>query len=139
LQPSFNVGTIGHVDHGKTTLTAAITKTLADSKRAKYVAFDDIDRAPEERKRGITINIAHVNYESETRSYAHTDCPGHRDFVKNMICGAAQMDAAILVLAANDGVMPQTTEHLMLARQVPTVTRATVTCRRLACVTLSST
>lgn len=114
----FNVGTIGHIDHGKTTLTAAITKVLSTKGRAKFVKFDDIDKAPEERKRGITINIAHVAYESNSRHYAHTDCPGHRDYIKNMISGTTQMDAAILVLAANDGTMPQTREHLYLAKQI---------------------
>jgi elongation factor Tu len=113
-----NVGTIGHVDHGKTTLTAAITKTLASKGLAEYQAFDQIDKAPEERERGITISTAHVEYESETRHYAHVDCPGHADYVKNMITGAAQMDGAILVVSAADGPMPQTREHILLARQV---------------------
>ncbi len=117
-KPHVNVGTIGHVDHGKTTLTAAITKILAAQKRAQYVAYDQIDKAPEERERGLTINIAHVEYETEHRHYAHVDCPGHADYVKNMITGAAQMDGAILVVAANDGPMPQTREHILLARQV---------------------
>ncbi|VDP22268.1 unnamed protein product [Soboliphyme baturini] len=113
----FNVGTIGHIDHGKTTLTSAITRVLAKSGGSKYVPFEDIDKAPEERARGITISIAHIGYESSMRHYAHTDCPGHRDFIKNMICGASQMDAAILVMDASEGVMPQTREHLMLAKQ----------------------
>lgn len=114
-----NVGTIGHVDHGKTTLTAAITKVLStDSGNCKYVSYDEIDKAPEEKARGITINIAHVGYSTKKRRYAHTDCPGHSDFVKNMISGASQMDGAILVVAATDGTMPQTREHLLLAKQV---------------------
>jgi len=113
-----NVGTIGHVDHGKTTLTAAITKTLASKGLAEFQAFDMIDKAPEERERGITISTAHVEYESEARHYAHVDCPGHADYVKNMITGAAQMDGAILVVSAADGPMPQTREHILLARQV---------------------
>ncbi|MBW2397408.1 MAG: elongation factor Tu [Deltaproteobacteria bacterium] len=113
-----NVGTIGHVDHGKTTLTAAITKTLASKGLAEFQAFDQIDKAPEERERGITISTAHVEYESENRHYAHVDCPGHADYVKNMITGAAQMDGAILVVSAADGPMPQTREHILLARQV---------------------
>ena len=113
-----NVGTIGHVDHGKTTLTAAITKTLAGKGLAKFQAFDQIDKAPEERERGITIATAHVEYSSETRHYAHVDCPGHADYVKNMITGAAQMDGAVLVVSAADGPMPQTREHILLARQV---------------------
>ena len=113
-----NVGTIGHVDHGKTTLTAAITKTLAAKGLAEFQAFDQIDKAPEERERGITISTAHVEYQSETRHYAHVDCPGHADYVKNMITGAAQMDGAILVVSAADGPMPQTREHILLARQV---------------------
>jgi elongation factor Tu len=113
-----NVGTIGHIDHGKTTLTAAITKTLALKGRAEFRAFDSIDNAPEERERGITIAIAHVEYETDARHYAHVDCPGHRDYIKNMITGAAQMDGAILVVAAPDGPMPQTREHVLLARQV---------------------
>jgi elongation factor Tu len=117
-KPHVNVGTIGHVDHGKTTLTAAITKVLALRHLAKYRAFDSIDNAPEERERGVTINIAHVEYETEKRHYAHIDCPGHRDYIKNMITGAAQMDGAILVVAADDGPMPQTREHILLARQV---------------------
>ena len=117
-KPHINVGTIGHVDHGKTTLTAAITKTLATEGKAKYVAYDQIDNAPEERERGITIAIRHVEYETETRHYAHVDCPGHADYIKNMITGAAQMDGAILVVSAADGPMPQTREHILLARQV---------------------
>lgn len=117
-KPHVNVGTIGHVDHGKTTLTAAITKVLSKEGKAEFKAFDQIDKAPEERERGITISTAHVEYESEKRHYAHVDCPGHADYVKNMITGAAQMDGAILVVAATDGPMPQTREHLLLARQV---------------------
>jgi elongation factor Tu len=117
-KPHVNVGTIGHVDHGKTTLTAAITKVLARTGKAKYVAYDQIDKAPEERARGITIATAHVEYETEARHYAHVDCPGHADYVKNMITGAAQMDGAILVVSAADGPMPQTREHVLLARQV---------------------
>ena len=117
-KPHVNVGTIGHVDHGKTTLTAAITKVLAKSGLAQNVAFDQIDKAPEERERGITIATAHVEYETEARHYAHVDCPGHADYVKNMITGAAQMDGAILVVSAADGPMPQTREHILLARQV---------------------
>jgi elongation factor Tu len=117
-KPHLNVGTIGHVDHGKTTLTAAITKVLALRNLAKFRAFDTIDNAPEERERGVTINIAHVEYETDKRHYAHIDCPGHRDYIKNMITGAAQMDGAILVVAADDGPMPQTREHILLARQV---------------------
>ena len=117
-KPHVNVGTIGHVDHGKTSLTAAITKVLALKGEAEYRAFDSIDNAPEERARGITIAIAHVEYETATRHYAHVDCPGHADYVKNMITGAAQMDGAILVVAATDGPMPQTREHILLARQV---------------------
>src|SRR5213596_3653781 len=117
-KPHVNVGTIGHVDHGKTTLTAAITKVLAMRGAAKFKSFDQIDNAPEERARGITIAIAHVEYETAARHYAHVDCPGHADYIKNMITGAAQMDGAILVVAANDGPMPQTREHLLLARQV---------------------
>ena len=117
-KPHVNIGTIGHVDHGKTTLTAAITKTLALKGQAKYEAYDMIDKAPEERERGITINTAHVEYETDKRHYAHVDCPGHADYVKNMITGAAQMDGAILVVAASDGPMAQTREHLLLARQV---------------------
>ncbi len=117
-KPHVNIGTIGHVDHGKTTLTAAITKYLAFSGKAKYEAYDSIDKAPEEKARGITINTAHVEYETEKRHYAHVDCPGHADYIKNMITGAAQMDGAILVIAASDGPMAQTKEHLLLARQV---------------------
>ena len=117
-KPHVNVGTIGHVDHGKTTLTAAITKVLARTGKAKFVAYDQIDKAPEERARGITIATAHVEYETEARHYAHVDCPGHADYVKNMITGAAQMDGAILVVSAADGPMPQTREHVLLARQV---------------------
>jgi elongation factor Tu len=113
-----NVGTIGHIDHGKTTLTAAITKVQAAKGLAEFTAFDKIDKAPEEKQRGITISIAHVEYETEKRHYAHVDCPGHHDYIKNMITGAAQMDGAILVVAANDGAMPQTREHIILARQV---------------------
>jgi elongation factor Tu len=117
-KPHVNVGTIGHIDHGKTTLTAAITKTLGMRGQAEFRSFDSIDNAPEERERGITIAIAHVEYETENRHYAHVDCPGHRDYIKNMITGAAQMDGAILVVAAPDGPMPQTREHVLLARQV---------------------
>ncbi|MBD3853198.1 MAG: elongation factor Tu [Acidobacteria bacterium] len=117
-KPHVNIGTIGHVDHGKTTLTAAITKTLASKGLADYMPFDSIDKAPEEKARGITINTAHVEYESENRHYAHVDCPGHADYVKNMITGAAQMDGAVLVVSAADGPMPQTREHILLARQV---------------------
>ena len=117
-KPHVNIGTMGHVDHGKTTLTAAITKVLADRGGGAYVPFERIDRAPEEARRGITINIAHVEYETATRHYAHVDMPGHADYVKNMITGAAQLDGAILVVSAQDGVMPQTTEHVLLARQV---------------------
>lgn len=117
-KPHVNVGTIGHVDHGKTTLTAAITRVLADEGKAKAVAFDEIDKAPEEKKRGITIATAHVEYETAKRHYAHVDCPGHADYVKNMITGAAQMDGGILVVSAPDGPMPQTKEHILLARQV---------------------
>ncbi len=117
-KPHCNIGTIGHVDHGKTTLTAAITKVLADAGGAKFVAYDQIDKAPEEKERGITISTAHVEYETAKRHYAHVDCPGHADYVKNMITGAAQMDGAILVVNAADGPMPQTREHILLARQV---------------------
>ena len=117
-KPHVNIGTIGHVDHGKTTLTAAITKVMADQGLADFTAFDNIDKAPEERERGITIATAHVEYETEGRHYAHVDCPGHADYVKNMITGAAQMDGAILVVSAADGPMPQTREHILLARQV---------------------
>ena len=117
-KPHVNIGTIGHVDHGKTTLTAAITKTLALEGLAEKKDYNNIDSAPEERERGITINTAHVEYETKNRHYAHVDCPGHADYVKNMITGAAQMDGAILVVAASDGPMAQTREHLLLARQV---------------------
>src|SRR4249919_2371155 len=117
-KPHLNIGTIGHVDHGKTTLTAAITKVLAKKNFAKFLAYDQIDKAPEERERGITIAIAHVEYETDKRHYAHVDCPGHADYIKNMITGAAQMDGAILVVSAPDGPMPQTREHILLARQV---------------------
>ena len=117
-KPHVNIGTIGHVDHGKTTLTAAITKTLAAKGLSDYTPFDAIDKAPEEKARGITINTAHVEYQSEARHYAHVDCPGHADYVKNMITGAAQMDGAVLVVSAADGPMPQTREHILLARQV---------------------
>jgi len=117
-KPHLNVGTIGHVDHGKTTLTAAITKALEKKKLAKFTAYDQIDKAPEERERGITIAIAHVEYQTEKRHYAHVDCPGHADYIKNMITGAAQMDGAVLVVSAPDGPMPQTREHILLARQV---------------------
>ena len=117
-KPHLNIGTIGHVDHGKTTLTAAITKVLAQKGGATFKAYDEIDAAPEEKARGITINTAHIEYETANRHYAHVDCPGHADYVKNMITGAAQMDGAILVVAATDGVMPQTREHILLARQV---------------------
>src|SRR5216110_665221 len=117
-KPHVNVGTIGHIDHGKTTLTAAITKVLAAAKLAKYTPFDQIDKAPEERERGITIAIAHIEYETAKRHYAHVDCPGHADYIKNMITGAAQMDGAILVVSAPDGPMPQTREHILLGRQV---------------------
>ena len=117
-KPHLNIGTMGHVDHGKTTLTAAITKVLAERGMASYVPSDRIDRAPEETARGITINIAHVEYETATRHYAHVDMPGHAGYVKNMITGAAQVDGAILVVSAHDGVMPQTREHVLLARQI---------------------
>jgi len=117
-KPHVNIGTIGHVDHGKTTLTAAITKVLSQSGGAKFMAYDQIDKAPEEKARGITINTAHVEYETANRHYAHVDCPGHADYIKNMITGAAQMDGAILVVSAADGPMPQTREHVLLARQV---------------------
>ena len=117
-KPHVNIGTIGHIDHGKTTLTAAITKHLAKKGMAEYVAYDQIDKAPEEKERGITINTAHVEYETVKRHYAHIDCPGHADYIKNMITGAAQMDGAILVVAASDGPMPQTREHILLAKQV---------------------
>ena len=117
-KPHVNVGTIGHIDHGKTTLTSAITRVLAKKGQADYIPFDDIDKAPEEKERGITIATAHVEYETENRHYAHVDCPGHADYIKNMITGAAQMDGAILVVGADDGPMPQTREHILLARQV---------------------
>src|SRR5680860_4768 len=117
-KPHLNIGTIGHVDHGKTTLTAAITKVMADAGYSEASAFDQIDNAPEEKERGITINSSHVEYATETRHYAHVDCPGHADYVKNMVTGAAQMDGAILVVAATDGPMPQTREHILLGRQV---------------------
>src|SRR5687768_7587176 len=117
-KPHVNIGTIGHIDHGKTSLTAAITKYLSLKGQSEYRAFDSIDNAPEERERGITIAIAHVEYETDARHYAHVDCPGHADYIKNMITGAAQMDGAILVVAATDGPMPQTREHILLARQV---------------------
>src|SRR6476619_2775376 len=117
-KPHVNIGTIGHVDHGKTTLTAAITTVLAKTGKAKARGYDQIDNAPEEKARGITINTTHVEYESEKRHYAHVDCPGHADYIKNMITGAAQMDGAILVVSAADGPMPQTREHILLARQV---------------------
>src|SRR6187455_769915 len=117
-KPHCNIGTIGHVDHGKTSLTAAITKVLAESGGATFTAYDQIDKAPEEKERGITISTAHVEYQSDKRHYAHVDCPGHADYIKNMITGAAQMDGAILVVSAADGPMPQTREHILLARQV---------------------
>src|SRR6187401_412020 len=117
-KPHVNVGTIGHVDHGKTTLTAAITKVLAKQGGAQFIAYDQIDKAPEERERGITISTAHLEYQTAKRHYAHVDCPGHADYVKNMITGAAQMDGGILVVSATDGPMPQTREHILLARQV---------------------
>src|SRR5262247_3611765 len=117
-KPHCNIGTIGHVDHGKTSLTAAITKILAKTGGATFTAYDQIEKAPEERERGITISTAHVEYETQNRHYAHVDCPGHADYVKNMITGAAQMDGAILVVSAADGPMPQTREHILLARQV---------------------
>ena len=117
-KPHVNIGTIGHVDHGKTTLTAAITAVLAQTGKATATKYDEIDKAPEEKERGITINTAHVEYETDNRHYAHVDCPGHADYVKNMITGAAQMDGAILVVSAADGPMPQTREHILLARQV---------------------
>ena len=117
-KPHMNIGTIGHIDHGKTTLTAAITKVLAAKGGATFVPFDKIDNAPEEKARGITISTAHVEYSTDKRHYAHVDCPGHADYIKNMITGAAQMDGAILVVAATDGPMPQTREHVLLARQV---------------------
>ena len=118
MKPHLNIGTIGHIDHGKTTLTAAITRTLSTQGFADFTPFDEIDKAPEERERGITISISHVEYQTEHRHYAHIDCPGHADYIKNMITGAAQMDGAILVVSAADGPMPQTREHVLLARQV---------------------
>ena len=117
-KPHLNIGTIGHVDHGKTTLTAAITKVLSDAGFSEARSFDSIDNAPEEKERGITINTSHVEYQTANRHYAHVDCPGHADYVKNMVTGAAQMDGAILVVAATDGPMPQTREHILLGRQV---------------------
>ena len=117
-KPHVNVGTIGHIDHGKTTLSAAITKVLAMRGGGTYMGYDQIDKAPEERERGITINTSHLEYQTATRHYAHVDCPGHADYIKNMITGAAQMDGAILVVSAADGPMPQTREHILLARQV---------------------
>jgi elongation factor Tu len=117
-KPHVNIGTIGHVDHGKTTLTAAITYVLAEQGLAQKTDYDSIDAAPEEKERGITINTAHIEYQTKIRHYAHVDCPGHADYVKNMVTGAAQMDGAILVVAATDGPMPQTREHILLARQV---------------------
>ena len=119
-KPHVNVGTIGHIDHGKTTLTAAITKVLAEAGLSEFRSFDSIDNAPEEKERGITINTAHVEYQTQKRHYAHVDCPGHADYIKNMVTGAAQMDGAILVVAATDGPMPQTREHILLAKQVQT-------------------
>ena len=126
-KPHVNIGTIGHIDHGKTTLTAAITQTLAkNNPKVQFRSFDSIDNAPEEKARGITIAVAHVEYETKKRHYAHVDCPGHADYIKNMITGAAQMDGAILVVAATDGPMPQTREHILLARQVgvPSIVRS---------------
>ena len=117
-KPHVNIGTVGHIDHGKTTLTAAITKMLSLKGGAEFVAFDEIDKAPEEKERGITIATAHVEYQTDKRHYAHVDCPGHADYIKNMITGAAQMDGGIIVVAATDGPMPQTREHILLARQV---------------------
>src|SRR5487761_801064 len=117
-KPHVNVGTIGHVDHGKTTLTADLTKVMAETHGGQFMAYDQIDKAPEEKARGLTISTAHVEYQSSKRHYAHVDCPGHADYVKNMITGAAQMDGAILVVSAADGPMPQTREHILLARQV---------------------
>jgi elongation factor Tu len=119
-KPHLNIGTIGHVDHGKTTLTSAVTKVLNKKLEGKveYIEFDKIDNAPEEKERGLTIQIAHIEYETDNRHYAHIDCPGHADYIKNMITGAAQMDGAVLVVAADDGPMPQTREHILLARQV---------------------
>ena len=118
VKPHLNIGTIGHIDHGKTTLTAAITRVLSTVGYADFTAFEEIDKAPEERERGITISISHVEYQTDERHYAHIDCPGHADYIKNMITGAAQMDGAILVVSAADGPMPQTREHVLLARQV---------------------
>src|SRR5207253_9785181 len=129
-KPHCNIGTIGHVDHGKTSLTAAITKILAEQGKAKYTAYDQINKAPEEKARGITIATAHVEYETDKRHYAHGDCPGHGAYVKNMITGAAQMDGAILVVSAADGPMPQTRQHILLARQVGVP--ASVVCRNKA-------
>jgi len=117
-KPHVNIGTMGHIDHGKTTLTAAISRTLADQGLAEFTSFDNIDKAPEEKARGITISISHIEYETANRHYAHVDMPGHADYIKNMITGAAQVDGAILVVAATDGPMPQTREHVLLARQV---------------------
>ncbi|UCC95110.1 MAG: GTP-binding protein, partial [Candidatus Omnitrophota bacterium] len=117
-KPHVNIGTIGHVDHGKTTLTSAITSILATKGKAQVLKYEDIDKAPEEKERGLTINIFHAEYETDNRHYAHIDCPGHADYIKNMITGAAQMDGSILVVAATDGPMPQTREHILLARQV---------------------
>ena len=117
-KPHVNIGTMGHIDHGKTTLTAAISRTLADRGLAEFTSFDNIDKAPEEKQRGITISISHIEYQTENRHYAHVDMPGHADYIKNMITGAAQVDGAILVVAATDGPMPQTREHVLLARQV---------------------
>ena len=130
-KPHVNVGTIGHIDHGKTTLTAAITRVLSLKGQAKFIDFGEIDKAPEEKERGITIATAHVEYETDNRHYAHVDCPGHADYIKNMITGAAQMDGAILVVAATDGAMPQTREHILLARQVGY--------RRLWCFSINAT
>ena len=117
-KPHVNIGTIGHIDHGKTTLTAAITKIAGLKGQGKFIDYDSIDKAPEEKERGITISTSHVEYETDKRHYAHVDCPGHADYIKNMITGAAQMDGAIIVVAATDGPMPQTREHILLARQV---------------------
>ncbi len=129
-KPHCNIGTIGHVDHGKTSLTAAITKILAETGGATFTAYDQIDKAPEEKARGITISTAHVEYETSKRHYAHVDCPGHADYVKNMITGAAQMDGAILVVSAADGPMPQTREHILLARQVGVPALVCANCSR---------
>ena len=117
-KPHMNIGTVGHIDHGKTTLTDSINKVAAMKQGGKFIAYDEIDKAPEEKDRGITISTAHVEYETDNRHYAHVDCPGHADYIKNMITGAAQMDGAIIVVAATDGPMPQTREHILLARQV---------------------